>query len=65
MTWLEFKYNDKPVCPHCRYEHEDEWEWVSHEDEGTARIDCDRCEAPIICMTHTRYTFSTEMDDTL
>ena len=63
MAYLEFKYNDKPVCPYCRYEHEDSWDWASPEDEGVARIDCSRCEAPIHCTTHVRYTFSTEIDE--
>lgn len=52
---LDFMRNEEAVCPHCRYEHPDSWEF---EDGET---NCHSCGKPFVVEVVTDITYTTSM----
>lgn len=57
-TMLETQHTESVVCPWCRHEHSDSWEF-SLEPERETDIDCHACGRSFRAVSSCRITYST------
>jgi hypothetical protein len=56
----EFLYRTYPVCPHCKHEHYDVWEWdFGYGSEGDITVECESCEKPFFVSRQCDITYTT------
>lgn len=55
MSKINCSYTDEVVCPHCRYEFSDSWEFADFET-----FECYECGKEFKIFRHVEVTYSTE-----
>ncbi len=58
MADFDTSHTHNAICPHCRHEHGDSWEFDFGSDE-VGEVECSSCDEPFWCQRNVTITYST------